>query len=454
MIAQSASPEEVLDQFKTSRLRALSDRESVAQEQRQRLRESVVQLREPSPRPASAPASTSQPTFKIGDAKDFPFVSEHGATTPGNGHLSPKNADEFFSLLKDAAVKPDVASRDTYVGKAANVVARDWATKHGLTGREVKDGLLHSALQEARAQATFVARELGGKIGVGPVESSLIGYSLERALEREGFKVLANHAIDKTSALFSATSASIASTSGLRNAAESTLSKSMNWLSAHGVTRDGLKDALGKHAGKLLVISEVSRHPEIVKQVAVTLSQSDKLMDGVILLAKDDELRKAVGSLTLATGESIAGIHKGAGSVAILAGSALRGDSAEDTARHAFRAALTVLGGAAGGVAGAGVASVATGTAGAVAGGWVADKLLDLYDKHLGGKEAQTPAHVVSKEETANSTKVIADRVATRMKSAGQDMAAEKLPSSVMDRGRELEREYSMNKPAPGNSNS
>ncbi|KVP75534.1 hypothetical protein WJ96_07460 [Burkholderia ubonensis] len=451
--ALPSTPNDILDQFKAARLHALADRETEAQEQRKRLRESTVQLREPSHHPALSPASTSQPTFKIGEAKGFPFVAERGETTPGNGHLSGKGGEEFFTLLKDAASKPDAASRDNAVGRAAKVAAHDWAAKHGITGRHAKDGLLSTALHEARAQATFVSREIGEKLGVGPVQSTIIGYSLERALEKEGFKVLANHAIDKSVDFFRATASSVASASGMRHSAESTLSKSLNWLSSHGVTREGLKDALGKHAGKLSIVAEISQHPEVVQKVAYALSKSDKVMDGVMMLAKDDEFRKAVGTLTLSAGETIAGVNKGAGSVAILAGSALRGDSTEDTARHAFRAALTVLGGAAGGLAGGGVASLATGTVGAMAGSWVADKLLDIYDKHL-GKGPHVQEHTVSQQDRHDSTKVIADRVAHKMADEAKHLQESgkmpAIPAALAERGREMEREYGMGKTAPG----
>ncbi|KVP39519.1 hypothetical protein [Burkholderia ubonensis] len=450
--ALQSTPDEILDQFKAARLHALADREADAQEQRKRLRESTVQLREPNDHPAPSPASTSQPTFKIGDAHGFPYVTERGQTTPGNGHLSGKGAEEFYALMKDAASKPDAASRQAGVNRAAKVVAHDFAAKHGLTGRHAKDGLLSTALHEARAQATFVSREIGQKLGVGPVESTLIGYSLERALEKEGFKVFVNHALDKSADLFRATASSVATASGMRHSAESTLSKSLNWLSSHGVTREGLKDALGKHAGKLQIVAEISQHPEVVQRAALVLSKSDKVLDGVMLLAKDDEFRKSIGTLTLSAGETLASVNKGAGSLAILAGSAMRGDSTEETARHAFRAALTVLGGAAGGLAGGGVASVATGTVGAMAGSWVADKLLDIYDKHL-GKGPHVQEHTVSRQDVNDSAKVIAGRVAHKMQEEGKHLAdGSRLPAGLAERGRELEREFSMGKsmPTPG----
>lgn len=446
-LATALTDNDILDQFRSSRIRAQSDREAAQQEQRQRLRDSTVQLRDAQPTAAIGPASTTQPTFKIGDAKGFPYVVDRGETTPGAGHLSPKGAEQFMAHMKEAASRPDVATREAGTSKAAAVIAREYAEKHGILKNHDRDGLVTAALHGARAQVAYSSRELGEKLGIGPIQSTIIGHSLERALEREGIKVFANHAIDKSVELFKASASSVSAAAGLRHGAESNLSKSLNWLAAHGVTHEGLKEALGKHAGKLAIVAEISRHPEVVQHAAYTLAKSDKIMTGVMLLAKDDEFRKSVGTLTLAAGETVAGVNKGVGSVAILAGSMLRGDSHEDTARHAFRAALTVLGGAAGAVAGGGVASIASGTAGAMAGSWAADKVLEMYDKHLGKGPAEQQ-HTVTKQDAHDSGKVIANRVATRMQHEGSHLLdSGKLPSAVADRGREFERQYS--KPQP-----
>lgn len=448
--ALERTPQDILDKFKDDRLHALADREADAQEQRRRLRDFVVQLREPHRHPSAGPASTSQPTFKIGDANGFPYVAESGPTLPGKGHMSEQGSEKFFEAMKDAASKTDVASREAATGRAAKAVAQDWLAKHGLHGKHGHEGLASTLLHEGRAQVTFVAREIGEKLGLGPIESRLVAHSLERSLEREGFKVFANHAIDKSAEFFKATASSVASAAGMRHSAESTLSKSLNWMATHGVTREALKDALGKHAGKLAIVAEISRHPEVVQRVAFALSKSDKVMDGVMLLAKDSEFRKSVGTLTLSAGETIASVNKGVGSVAILAGSALRGDSTEETARHAFRAALTVLGGAAGGVAGAGVASLATGTAGAMAGSWVADKLLDIYDKHL-GKGPHAQEHTVSKQDVNDSAKVVLNRAEKGAEVEAKHMLdSGKISPQVAERSREMIREYAMGKSVPG----
>jgi hypothetical protein len=163
-VATPLTSDDILDQFKSQRLKSLSDREAQAQEMRQRLRDSTVQLREPSTSTTAGPASTSQPSFKIGDVKGFPFVSDRGETTPGNGHLSPKAAEQFFDALKDAASRPDAASREAGVSRAAKVVSHDYAEKHGITGKHTRDGLLSTALHEVRAQAAFVSREIGEKL--------------------------------------------------------------------------------------------------------------------------------------------------------------------------------------------------------------------------------------------------------------------------------------------------
>jgi hypothetical protein len=439
-ISQTASAREIMEQFRESRLHALSDREHDEEAMREKLRDSAVQLREPSHRPGTSPASTSQPSFKVGDAPGFVFVAEPGER-PGLGNLSEKGAETFFQHMKEAASKPDVASRDVSIGKAAKAVAVDWLTKHGLMHKH--HGLVDNALHETRAQVAFASREIGQKLGLNPVESQLMGYSLERAFEKEGFKVLANHAIDKSVDIFKATASSIATAAGMRHSAESALGKSLNWMASHGVTHEALKDVLAKHSGKFSVIMEAAQHPEIFHRVAYTLSKSDKLLDGVMAISKDSELRKSVGTLALAAGEDVASVNKTAGSIAILAGSALRGDSASEMGRHAFRAGMAVLGGALGAAAGAGWLSVATGALGAEAGSRLADKVLEAYDQHM-GRAPHAQEHTVSRSDVRESTGVVAERVVNKLHDAETHG---KLPGAEASREREMERDYKMVKP-------
>lgn len=433
-------PDEILSKLKTARARFRSDKETSEQQGRVKLQEFVAQLREPGEPSVSSPASTTQPSFKVGDVPGFPHVATRLPESHGNGNLSPAAAESFWLAMQQAAARPDASSRDAATGRAAKVVARDWAQQHGLLHN--KDSVKADVLHAARAQATFAAREIGHKLGIGPVESTIIGYSLERALEREGFKTLVNHSVDGATALFKATASSVATATGMRDMSEQTLNKSMQWLASKGVTTEMLKDVLGKHSGKLSALVQATQHPEALQRAAYILAHSDKALDGVLKLAKDDEFRKAVGTLTMATGESVAGVHKGVGSVAILAGSALRGDSLEDTGRHAFRAALTIAGGALGGLAGGGFLSVATGTAGAMAGGLLADKAIELYDKYTG----RTPptAQLTSDMERQESAKVlgrtavqgIEHELAGRKHDAGEAARGSfELPAALRDAG-------------------
>jgi hypothetical protein len=440
LISQTATVREILEQFRESRLHALSDREHDQEAMREKLRNSAVQLREPNQHPSTAPASTSHPSFKIGEAKGFNFVTESGER-PDVGNLSDKGSETFLKHMQEAVSKPDVASRDVSIGKAAKAVAVDWLTKHGLMHKP--QGVADAALHETRAQVAFASREIGQKLGLNPVESTLVGYSLERALEKEGFKVFANHAIDKSIDVFKATASSIATAAGMRHSAESSLSKSLNWMATHGVTHEALKDVLAKHSGKFSVIMDAAQHPEIFHRVAYTLSKSDKLLDGVMAISKDSELRKSVGTLALAAGEDVASVNKTAGSIAILAGSALRGDSASEMGRHAFRAGMAVLGGALGAAAGAGWLSVATGALGAEAGSRLADKVLEAYDQHM-GRAPHAQEHTVSRADLRESTGLVAERVVNKLHAAE---TRGKLPGMAASREREMERDYSMVKP-------
>lgn len=415
--------------------KARQERESNETQSRNKLRDFATQLREPAENNALGPASTSTPSFKLTEASTFPHVTERLDTQPGSGHLSPAAERNFLTHMSEAARHPDAASRDAHASKAAKTVAKDWDQKHNLNAKANEPSLLTAARQEARAQAVFVAREIGEKIGLNPAESTVIGYALERALEKEGFKVMASYAVDKISDAYKATSASISNSVGNRAAMETSLNKSLNWLAERGVSKEAVKDALKKHAGKLMVLSELASNPEMLQRAAQVIAKSDGAVNAIVGMAKDDDLRKAVGTLTLASGEAAASVHKGVGSVAILAGSALRGDAPEDTARHVFRAAMSILGGAAGGLAAgsvsAGFGSVAGAVAGSAAGSALADKLIEVYDKNFGGPQT-AQERTVSKEELADSSKLIGDRI----KDSGKGELNDKVSA--------ISREYSM----------
>lgn len=415
--------------------KARQERDSNETQSRNKLRDFATQLREPAENNALGPASTSSPSFKLTEASTFPHVTERLPTQPGSGHLSPDAERNFLTHMSEAARHPDAASRDAHASKAAKTVAKDWDQKHNPKAKTNEPSLLTAARQEARAQAVFVAREIGEKIGLNPAESTVIGYALERALEKEGFKVMASYAVDKISDAYKATSASISNAVGNRAAMETSLNKSLNWLAERGVSKEAVKDALKKHSGKFIVLSELASNPEMLQRAAQVIAKSDGAVNAIVGMAKDDDLRKAVGTLTLASGEAVASVHKGVGSVAILAGSALRGDAPEDTARHVFRAAMSILGGAAGGIAAgsvsAGFGSVAGAVAGSAAGSALADKLLEVYDKNFGGPQT-AQERTVSKEELADSSKLIGDRI--------KDSAKGELNDKVSA----ISREYSM----------
>lgn len=422
-----------VEQLKQELAKARQERESNETQSRNKLRDFATQLREPAENNSLGPASTSSPSFKLTEASTFPHVTERLPTQPGSGHLSPDAERNFLTHMSEAARHPDAASRDAHATKAAKTVAKDWDQKHNTKTSE--PSMLAAARQEARAQAVFVAREIGEKIGLNPAESTVIGYALERALEKEGFKVMASYAVDKISDAYKATSASISNSVGNRAAMESTLNKSLNWLAEKGVSKEAVKDTLKKHSGKFIVLSELASNPEMLQRAAQVIAKSDGAVNAIVAMSKDDDLRKAVGTMTLASGEAAASVHKGVGSVAILAGSALRGDAPEDTARHVFRAAMSIVGGAAGGIAvgsvSAGFGSVAGAVAGSAAGSALADKLLEVYDKNFGGPQT-AQERTVSKEELADSTKLVGDRI----KDASKGTLNEKV--------NEISREYSM----------
>lgn len=430
------------EMLRAESLQGLKSREDQADQLRAKLRDFAVFLREPNASQALGPASPSTPSFKVGNTPNFPFPAVQLPTTPRNGQLSLEGAGEFWKHMKDAAARQDPTARDAATGRAAKAVAHDFAAQHGLL-RHPGDSLKATVLHEVRAQAAFVSREIGAQLGVGPVQSSIIGYSLERALEKEGFKVLVSHAVDKTADVFRATASSAASVAGLKHSAESGLNKSMQWLASHGVTQEAFKGALAKHAGAITAVATLSQNPEVVQRAAQIIAASPKGLEMATNLAKDDQLRRALGTATLAAGESLAVVHKGVGSAAILAGAALRGDSVEETGRHAFRAAMSVLGGAAGGVAAgavsAGFGSVAGAVAGSAAGSLIADKLINLYDRQFGGA---VEAHKVDKQELHNAREVLEDRAKHKV----EQIVADKRSGhdSIGERAAGFERELRM----------
>lgn len=417
------------DKLRDDSLKGAKSREELAEAARNKLRDFAVFLREPSHSNALAPANPAIPSMKLGDVPNFPFPTAQLQSTAGNGQLSKAGGEQFWTHMKDAAGRQDPASRDAATGRAAKAVAHDYAAQHGLL-RNPGDSVKAAVLHEVRAQAAFASREIGAKLGVGPVQSSLIGYSLERALEKEGFKVLVSHAVDKTVDVFKSTAASAANATGLRHTAESSLNKSMQWLAAHGVTPEAFKGALTKHAGAITAVATLSQNPEVVQRAAQIIAHSPRGLEMATNLAKDEQLRKAVGTATLAAGETLAVVHKGVGSAAILAGAALRGDSVEDTGRHAFRAAMAVLGGAAGGVAAgavsAGFGSFAGAVAGSAAGSALADKLINLYDRQFNnGVTPEGPK--VDRTELAQAKEVLADRTKTAVSEAAHSKGRDAL---------------------------
>jgi len=391
------------------------------QKNRERLKEFVAQLREPGePYPVS-PAKRTQPSFVIGPVTDFPHAVEAAPRSPERGHLSESAHDKTIEYLRRAAMNPSPAGRESATRQAAQTIAQDWGRAKGLSPEQVKASVLH----EARAQATFAIRELAEKAGLNPAAAQVVGFSFERALEREGFKVIANHAIDKAGDLFKPSSSSVAVASGLRHSMETKLNQSMQWMADRGITREALKGMVEKHTGKFQAVALLASNPEVGQRAAQILSHSDSAAKGVMLLASDKEFRQALGGLTLAAGEAVGTLNKGLGSAAILTGAALKGESAEDMARHAFRAGMSVLGGALGAAMGAGIFSVGTAVAGASVGSMVADKVLDAYDRVRGNEASRDASPQIDKEALARDARTVGSRLGEQGSRAIEDRMTE-----------------------------
>lgn len=402
---------DLLDELRASNRKSMEDIETKQGSQRDQLRGYATALREPGDPVTQGPASFSNPTFKIGEAKGFTGVTESGSENSKSGHMEPDALKSVVDQLVDAARKPDIASRDEAVGSAAKEVSQSWSQKNGTKAEP-------SLIREAKAQVVFATAELVGKAGLNPVEAQVVGFAFERALEKEGFKVLASQAIDKVAdgiAKFTATSSSTALATGNQAKSEALLSKSVNWLADKGVGRETVQKFVKDHAGKFQIIALAATNQETVQQLGRTIAKSDHVIDGVMAIAKDSELRKALGTLTIAGGETLSTVSRGVGSAVVLAGSALKGESTDEVGRNIFRMGMSIVGGAAGGVA-AGSASMGFGAvvgavAGQAAGGAIADKILEVYDKQM-GNEMKNDGSSISKSELKESGAVVTDRLA------------------------------------------
>lgn len=446
-----AVPDLWLEQLR-EQLTASEARESAQQEARARLRDYATALRDPMPSTAQ-PGSLGTQSFKLSPASHF-----KGAVLPGGreeGHLPGAARAEFLDHLKEASKHlNNPERRDTHVQKAARVAGAAHDAHTGLTSKQIadhpKESLIHMARQEARSQMMFISREIGEKLGISPQAASVVGYSLERALEREGFRVVASHAIDKVSDVFKASTSAVAATTGLRQSLDQQLGKSVTWLADHGITKATIKDFVGKHSGKLVILSELASSPELLARATYLISKSDKVVDGIIAAASDKELRKAIGNVAMASGEALSAVPgaKGLGSISVVGGAMLKGESPSETGRHIFRAAASIVGGALGGVAGgavsAGFGAVGGAVVGSELGSRVADKLMEIYDRQGPREQAHAPQPLVSKDELKNSAHVIQERVGTSIKGAAAD-GLHRMPENV----RELARERGMSNAGP-----
>lgn len=425
---------DALDELTQLKRKTLNEeKEAMLGRQRDLLRNNyAISLREAGDPAQSGPASMSNRSFAVGPVHGFTGVKEDLPMNKDSGQLSKTEFDDLSQKLLSASKKPDATSRDAEAGRAAKTVANSWSRQNGGPAQATP-----SLLREARAQAVFATTEIAKAAGIPPGQAQIVGYAFERALEKEGFKVLASHAIDKAADgvnSFRASSSSTAVATGNRAKAEAMFDKSANWLANKGVTTEALKGVVKNHTGKFLLVAELAQNPETLKQVSMAIAKSDGLVDAMVAINNDKELKKAVGNLTMAAGDSLSTFSKGAGSAAILTGAALKGESVDEVGRHAFRMGMAILGGAAGGIAAgtvsAGFGAIGGAVVGQMAGDKLADKILDAYDSFMGNSRSDgMKTDLVSKQEINQSKDVIADRLKDNTSEKTQEMAREMVKS-------------------------
>jgi len=330
----------------------------------------TVSLHEPT-EVYTPPASPNKPSFLVGPNQDFDGPKDFASASPATGHLSEQGFKDVVQDFRESGSARDAATRHAAADRAATTIKNELASP----GKE-------EVLGEVRNQVAFAARELGEAAGLNKVESALAAEALDHALMKQGIRTLVDKGFDLGSRYSPSSSAVSKSMSDQFNISK-TLENAGDYLASKGVTTDKLRDFLGKHAGKLAVVASLDSQ-DIKTAAAIVLKAPD-----AYAALNDEKFRKSLGNALVSAGEAASFVSKAGGSAAVVAGAALRGESAEDMGRHAFRFGMAVAGGVVGGVAG-GAVSMGAGTAlgaigGQAAGSALADKILDYFDKEFGG---------------------------------------------------------------------
>lgn len=185
--------------------RSIQERDSFQAMQRNNLRDFAVQLRETEENSNVSPGSLNEPSFAMGPVPEFPGKLEDGPLHETRGHLSEDAHKKVMESLLKASQARDVTTRDGHTRSAAKEVSNDFLSKKGVEPNRADS---RSLVQQLRGQVTANLRSMGDSLGLSKVSSAALAYSIERALELEGFKAIVNKGLEKASNRYHSSQAS------------------------------------------------------------------------------------------------------------------------------------------------------------------------------------------------------------------------------------------------------
>ena len=337
----------------------------------------------------SRPLDLAGKFFVVGPSSVEPKNMEPGFVNTDTGHLGDAALKAMLAALAEAAKHPvGSLGQRSAANRAADVVdtrlteirtAGDAKTLFKSEANSSIVSLIGETKRQVSVDAVALAKSLVGMNGVQEQGALAAVYAMTSALAAKGISVLAQKSVDvigqgfdkaeavagKLVSSLSSKTTNIATQSKLGEIFEDACGK----LKGSGLSREAIKDFIGKNTGKLNVLLEMAHHSDNLARVAMA---SPATISGLLKLADNDEFRTAAGTLVKDAGDAATFVPgmRGAGSAAIVLGGVMSGESSKDTGAHLFIASFAVAGGVlAGAAAGAGM-GLMTGGAGALPAGY------------------------------------------------------------------------------------
>ena len=337
------------------------------------------------------------------------FAQNHTAPGPVDavtGHMGDRAYNDMLAALSEAARSPVGSSaHSSAANRASDAVSGRLNELQNIKSpadakqvlRSEAANALHSGSNQISKQVAIesgaLLRSLTGMSKVQEGAAIAAIYAMEQSLAAKAITVVSQIGVDKVATSLASKAQIFADKAGLGAHLDSACAQ----LKSANISREAIKDFVGKHAGKFNILLEVSGHSD--KLLALAAHSG-----GLVKLVKDEEFRSAVFEITKDIGKTAAMVPggKGLGSAAIVVGSMGRGESTQDTAAHLFRAACAIGGGAAlgfvlGSAAGAstlGVGAAPAAIGGAVIGQTLGDAFADFVLEKVGYEFSQESTRV------------------------------------------------------------